>query len=58
MAMMLQEEERKGVIERWLDKRNKTFNVVVAKSFNYFYNEEVYLVIHVGKFTKKKGLVK
>lgn len=40
--------------EKWLDKRNKTFNIVVVKSFNYFYDEEVYLITHLGCFGKKK----
>ena len=43
----------KGTVEKWYDKGNKTYNVVVVKSFNYLYNEEVYLIKHVGKFTKK-----
>ena len=45
---------KKGTIEKWLDYGNKTYNVVVVKSFNYFYNEDVYLIIHFGRFTKKK----
>ncbi|MEK6857799.1 MAG: hypothetical protein AABX39_04400 [Nanoarchaeota archaeon] len=36
--------------EKWFNKRNKTFNIVIVKSFNYFYNEEVYLITHVGCF--------
>lgn len=44
----------KDTIEKWFDKGNKTYNVVVVKSYNYLYNEEVYLIKHVGKFTKKK----
>lgn len=44
----------KDTIEKWMDYGNKTYNVVVVKSFNYLYNEEVYLIIHFGEFTKKK----
>ena len=44
----------KDTEEKWLDKKNKTYNVVVVKSFNYFYNEEVYLITHVGRFSKRK----
>ena len=44
----------KGTEEKWMDFGNKTYNVVVVKSYNYFYNEEVYLIKHIGKFTKKK----
>ena len=45
---------KKGTIEKWMDYGKKTYNVVAVKSFNYLYNEEVYLVIHLGEFTKKK----
>lgn len=45
---------KKDTIEKWIDYSNKTYNVVVVKSFNYFYNEEVYLITHFGEFTKKK----
>jgi len=48
-------EERKrakGVIERWFDKGKKTYNVVAVRSFNFMYNEEVWLITHVGRFTK------
>ena len=38
--------------EKWFDKRNKTYNVVIVKSFNYMFNEEVYLITHVGEFTR------
>lgn len=44
----------KNTIEKWLDKGNKTYNVVIVKSYNYMYKEDVYLITHVGKFTKKK----
>lgn len=40
--------------EKWFDNKNKTFNVVIVKLFNYFYNEYVYLITHVGCFGKKK----
>jgi hypothetical protein len=44
----------KNTTEKWMDYGNKTYNVVIVKSFNYMYNEDVYLIIHFGKFTKKK----
>ena len=47
---------KEGTEEKWLDYGNKTYNVVIVKSFNYFYDEEVYLVIHFGMFTKKKDI--
>lgn len=42
-----------NVIERWSDKGKKTYNVVVVRSFNFMLNEEVWLIKHVGRFTKK-----
>ncbi len=42
----------KDTEEKWLDRGNKTYNVVVVRSFNYMYNEDVWLITHLGKFTK------
>lgn len=44
----------KDTIEKWMGSGNDTYNVVIVKSYNYFYKEDVYLIKHVGKFTKKK----
>lgn len=44
---------KKNTIERWMDYGGKTYNVVVVKSFNFLYNEDVYLITHFGEFTKK-----
>jgi hypothetical protein len=44
----------KDTIEKWMDFGNETYNVVIVKSYNYFYKEEVYLIKHVGKFGKKR----
>lgn len=41
-----------GTIERWFDKGNKTFNVVIVKDFNEVMKEECWLLIHFGKHTK------
>jgi len=43
---------RDGVIERYLDKGDKTIEVVVQKS--YCFEEEVWEVVHAGSFMKKK----
>jgi hypothetical protein len=45
----------KDTIEKWKDYGNKIYNVVVVKSHNYLFREDVYLITHVGKFTKKKS---
>ncbi len=47
-----------NIEEKWVDRGNKTYNVVIVKSFNYFYKEEVYLIMHVGKFTRKSWRLK
>jgi len=44
---------KKNIEEKWIDKGNKIINVVVVKSVYHILNEEVYLIIHVGMFTKK-----
>lgn len=42
-----------GTEEKWLDKGNKTFNVVICKDYNEVLNEEVWVLIHFGKFARK-----
>ncbi len=42
----------KDTEEKWLDRGAKTYNVVIVKSVNYAFNEEVYLITHVGEFTR------
>lgn len=43
----------KDVIEKWLDEGKKTYNVVIVKSFNFMLNEGVWLIKHVGRFSKR-----
>jgi len=43
----------KNTVEKWMDSKDKTCNVVVVKSYNYTNKEEVYLITHVGRFTKR-----
>ncbi len=45
---------KEGTIEKWLNKGNKTYNVVVLKDYNEMLKEEVWLLIHFGKFGRKK----
>lgn len=45
---------KKNIIEKWMDSGKKIYNVVVVKSYSYMHQEEIYLIIHVGRFTKKK----
>jgi len=45
----------KDTIEKWLDFGNETYNVVVVKDYNEIVKEEVWVIIHLVKFTKKKG---
>tara|TARA_Y100000310_G_scaffold317846_1_gene371191 strand:+ start:14361 stop:14636 length:276 start_codon:yes stop_codon:yes gene_type:complete len=41
-----------GTIEKWLDKGNKTFNAVVVGDYNNFNKENVWVLIHFGKFSR------
>lgn len=43
----------KNVVEKWFDKGNKTYNVVVVRSFNFMLDEEAWLIKHAGRFTRK-----
>ncbi len=45
---------KKGTVERWYHRKNKIWNIVVSKSQNIFLKEEVYLIIHIGCFTRKR----
>ncbi len=45
----------KDTTEKWMDFGDKTYNVVVVQSHNFLSREDVYLITHVGKFTKKKS---
>lgn len=42
------------VIEKWIDKGNKTFNAVIVKDYDEIVKEDVWKLIHFGKFTKRK----
>ena len=42
----------RGKIERWLERGNKIFNAVVAKDYNEKAREEVWVLIHFGKFSR------
>ena len=43
----------KGTEEKWLDVGKKTYNVVVVDTYTDLYKEDVWLITHFGKFTKK-----
>ena len=45
---------KKNTEEKWMDSGRKIFNIVVVKTYNIFYKEEIYLITHIGKFTKRK----
>ena len=44
---------RKGVLEKCINRGNKTIKVVVQRGFIELGNEECWELIHVGKFTKR-----
>lgn len=45
---------KKDTTEKWMDFGHKTYNIVIVKSYNHLYKEEVYLITHGGRFTKRK----
>ena len=46
---------KKGIVEKWIDKGKKTFNIVIAKDYNEQAKKEVWILIHFGKFTRRKS---
>lgn len=42
-----------GTVEKWLDKGKKTYNAVIVSDYNNMNNEEVWVLVHFGKFTRK-----
>lgn len=47
-------QRKAGTIERWLDKGSKTLNAVVVKDYNEIMKEDCWVLIHFGKFTRRK----
>lgn len=45
---------KKGTIEKWLDKGKKTYNAVIVKDFDETMKEEVWVLIHFGKFSRRQ----
>jgi len=45
---------KEGTIEKWLDKGKKTFNAVIAKDYDETLKEDCWVLIHFGKFTRRK----
>lgn len=44
---------KEGTIERWLDKGSKTWNAVIVKDYHEILQEECWVLIHFGQFTKR-----
>ena len=45
---------KQGTLEKWFDVRKKTYNVVIVRDYHDLMKEECWVLIHVGKFTRKK----
>ncbi|MBI4209950.1 MAG: hypothetical protein HY544_00390 [Candidatus Diapherotrites archaeon] len=45
---------KSGVMEKWLDRGKKTFNAVIAKDHHEILKEDCWVLIHFGKFTKRR----
>ncbi|HLD04452.1 MAG TPA: hypothetical protein VJG90_01920 [Candidatus Nanoarchaeia archaeon] len=46
---------KKGTLERWLHKGKKTYNAVVVKDYNEQMREEVWVLVHFGKFSRRRN---
>lgn len=44
----------KEIIEKWLDAGGKTFEAVIARDYNEILKEEVWVLIHFGRFGKHR----
>lgn len=43
-----------GTIEKWMNKGNKTFNVIIVKDYDEIMKEDCWVLIHFGKFARRK----
>jgi hypothetical protein len=43
-----------GSIEKWLNKGDKTFNAVIVKDYNATLKQDVWLLVHFGRFSRRK----
>jgi len=43
---------KKGTVEKWLQKRNKTYNAVIIRDYNLINQEECWVLTHFGRFTR------
>ena len=44
---------RENIVERCVDVKNKILKAVVARSYNYDMESEVWVITHVGRFTRR-----
>jgi len=44
---------KRGTLERWLDKGDKTFNAVIVKDHDACSGTDCWVLIHLGKFGRK-----
>ena len=44
---------KQGTIEKWLDKGKKTYNVVIVKDYHEILKEDYWVLLHVGKFSRR-----
>ena len=45
---------KSGIIEKWFDKGSKTYNAVIAGDYNEVMKEDVWVLIHFGKFMRRR----
>ena len=45
---------KSGTIEKWFGKGKKTYNAVIAKDYHEILKEDCWVLIHFGRFTRRK----
>lgn len=44
---------KSGTVEKWLHKGLKTYNAVVVEDYDEIMKEDIWVLIHLGKFTRR-----
>ena len=45
---------KEGTIEKWLNKGKKIYNAVIVRDYDNIMKEDVWVLIHFGKFTRRR----
>lgn len=45
---------KQGTIEKWLAKGKKIYNAIIVQDYHEILKEDCWVLIHFGKFTRRK----